>query len=55
MAKDTSLRICKAKFELLTKREHLDMIGAVRGGECSVYEIRKFTAHNKYLPNYDSS
>ena len=56
MAKEASLRICKAEVELLTEREHLDMIeGAVRGGVCSVYEMRKFTANNKYLPDYDSS
>ena len=56
MAKEASLRICKAEVELLTEPEHLDMIeGAVRGGVCSVYEMRKFTANNKYLPDYDSS
>ena len=56
MAKEASLRICKAEVELLTEREHLDMIeGAVRGGVCSVYKMRKFTANNKYLPDYDSS
>ena len=56
MAKQASLRICKAGVELLTEREHLDMIqGAVRGGVCSVYEMRKFTANNKCLPDYDSS
>ena len=32
MAKEASLRICKAKVELLTEHEHLDIIeGAVRG------------------------
>ena len=56
MAKEASLRICKAEVELLTEREHLDMIeGAVRAGVCSVYEMRKFRANNKYLPDYDSS
>ena len=56
MAKEKSLRICKAEVELITKREHLDMIeGAVRGGVSSVYEMRKFTANNKYLSDYDSS
>ena len=37
MAKEASLRICKAEVELLREREHLDMIegaGAVRGGVC---------------------
>ena len=28
---------------------------AVRGGVRSVYEMMKFTANNKYLPDYDSS
>ena len=56
MAKEASLRIFKAEVQLLTEREHLDMIeGAVRGGVCPVYDIRKFTANNKYLPDYDSS
>ena len=54
MAKEAS-RKCKAEVELLTEREHLDMIeGEVRGGVCSVYK-RKFTANNKFLPDYDSS
>ena len=56
MAKEASLRGCKAEIELLTECEHLDMIeGAVRGGVCSVYEMRKFTANNKYLTYYVSS
>ena len=56
MAKEASLRKCKAKVELLTEREHLVMIeGAVRGGVCSVYKMRKFTANNKNFPDYDSS
>ena len=56
MAKEASLRTCKAKLKLLTEREHLDMIGgAVRGGVCSVYEMRKFTTNNKNVPDYDSS
>ena len=56
MANEAYLRICKAEVEFLTEREHLDMIeGAVRGGVCSVYEMRKFTANNKCLPDYDSS
>ena len=56
LVKEASLRICKAEVELLTEREQLDMIEeAVREGVCSVYEMRKFTANNKYLPDYDSS
>ena len=56
MAKEASLRISKAEVVLLTEREPLDMIeGAVRGGVCSVYEMKKFTANNKNLPDYDYS
>ena len=56
IAKEASLRICRAEVELLTEREHLEMTeGSVRGGLCSVYEMRKFTANYKYLPDYDSS
>ena len=41
MAKEASLRICKAEVELLTEREHLDLIEpAVRGGVTSAYEER---------------
>ena len=56
MAKEASLRICKANVELLTEREHLDMIKpAIRGGVTSVFEIRRFTANNSYIPNHDST
>ena len=56
MAKEASLRICKAEVELLTEREHLDLIEpAVRGGVNSVYEERRFVANNCYLDNYDAS
>ena len=42
MAKEASLRICKANVELLTEREHLDMIEpAIRGGVTSVFESRR--------------
>ena len=55
MAKEASLRICKANVELLTEREHLDMIEpAIRVGVTSVYENRRFIANNQYIPNYDS-
>ena len=56
MAKEASLRICNDEVELLTGRENLDMIEVAKRGEvCSVYEMRKFTANKKYLPDYDSS
>ena len=55
MAKKVSLRICKANVELLTEREHLDMIEtAIRVGVTSVYENRRFIANNQYIPNYNS-
>ena len=55
MAKGASLRICKANIELLTEREHLDMIEpAIRGGVTSVYENRRFIANNQHIPNYNS-
>ena len=50
MAKVASLRICKAEVELLTEREHLDLIEpAVRGGVASVYEERRFVVNKCYL------
>ena len=56
MAKEASLRICKANFELLTEREHLDMIEpAIRGGVTSAFEIRRFTAKNSCIPNHNST
>ena len=56
MAKEASLRICKANVELLTERENLDMIEpAIRGGVTSVFESRRFTANNSYIPNHDST
>ena len=55
MAKEASLRICKSNVELLTEREHLDMIEPeIRGGVISVYENRCFISNNQYIPNYNS-
>ena len=55
MAKEASLRICKANVELLIERDHLDMIEpAIRGGVTSVYENRRIIANKKYIPNYNS-
>ena len=54
--KEASLKISKANFELMTEREHLDMIEPViRGGVKSVYEERHFVANNKYLSEYRPS
>ena len=56
MAKEASLRICKASVELLTERENLDLIEpAIRGGVTSVYENRRVIAKNQYFPNYNST
>ena len=49
MAKEASLKICKANIELTTEREHLDMIEpAIQGGVTFVYEGRHFVANNNY-------
>ena len=56
MAKEVSLKVCKANTELMTEREHLDMIEpAIRGGVTSVYEERHFVANNRYLSDYRTS
>ena len=55
MAKEASLRICKANVELLTEREHLDMMEPeTPGGVTSVYENQRFIANSQYIPNYSS-
>ena len=47
------LRICKAPIELLTQREHLDMVeNLIRGGINSVYSKRFAVANNNYLGNF---
>ena len=46
----------KANIELMTEREHLDMIEpAIRGGVTSVYDERHFVSINKYLLEYRPS
>ena len=56
MAKEASLKKCRANNELMTEREHLDIIEqAIRGGVTSVYEERHFVANNKYLSDYRPS
>ena len=56
MAKEASLKICRANIELMTEREHLDMIEpAIRGEVTSVYEERHFFANNKFLSDYRPS
>ena len=54
MAKEASLRVRKVNVELLTEREHLDMIEpAIRSGVTPIFESRRFTANNSYFPNHD--
>ena len=56
MTKEASLRNCEANVELWTEREHLDMIEpTIRGGVTSVFESRRFTANNSYIPNHEST
>ena len=49
------LKTCKAPIELLTQREHLDMVeNLIRRGISSVYSKRLAVANNKYLENFDA-
>ena len=53
---DAMLKTCKAPIELLTQREHLDMVeNLIRGGISSVYSKRLAVANNKYLDNFDAT
>ena len=55
MAKEASLRICKANVELLTERYYLDMVEpAIHAGFTSEYKNRRFE-NNQYFSNYNSS
>ena len=50
------LKTCKAPIELLTQREHLDMVeNLIRGGISSFYSKRLAVANNKYLDNFDAT
>ena len=56
MAKETSLKICKANIELMIEREQLDIIEpAIRRGVTSVYEERHFVANNNFSSDYRPS
>ena len=51
---DAFLKKCRADIELLTEREHLEMVeDMIRGGVSSVFEKRFFKANNQYLDNCD--
>ncbi|XP_075259949.1 uncharacterized protein LOC142351664 [Convolutriloba macropyga] len=50
---DAMLKICKPDLELLTEREHLDMVeNLIRGGVSSVFAKRLCKANNKFMPDY---
>ena len=50
LAVDAFKRICNADIELLSEREHLEMVeNMMRGGTASVFEKRKFNANNPYM------
>ena len=52
---DAMLKTCKVHIELLTQREHLDLVeNLIRGGISSVYSKRLAVANNKYLENFDA-
>ena len=50
LAGDVFKRVCKADVELLTDRDHLDMVEKMmRGGTASIFEKRQFTANNRQM------
>ena len=56
LAGNAFLKICRANSQLLTNREHLEIVeNMFRGGLASVYDERYFKANNKYMENYDSA
>ena len=56
LAADAFLKICRANIQLLTNREHLEIVeNMIRGGLASVYDERYFKANNKYMENYNSA
>ena len=56
LAGDAFLKICRANIQLLTNREHLEIVEKmIRGGLASVYDERYFKANNKYMENYNSA
>ena len=50
LAGDAFKRVCKADVELLTDRDHLDMVEKMmRGGTASIFEKRQFTTNNRQM------
>ena len=48
LAGDAFLKICRANIQLLTNREHLEIVeNMIRGGFASVYDEHYFKANNK--------
>ncbi len=53
---DAYLKLCDARIELITNREHLEIAENLkRGGVASVFSNRFFQANNKLLDNYDET
>ena len=51
---DTFLKKCRADIELLTDREHLEMVeNMIRGGVASVFDKRFFKANNRYVAEHN--
>ena len=51
---DAFLKHCKADIELLTDREHLEMVeNMVRGGVASVFDKKFFKANNRYVAEHN--
>ena len=56
LAGDAFLKICRANIQLLTNREHLEIVeNMIRGGLASVYDERYFKVNSKYIENYDTA
>ena len=51
---DAFLKHCKADIELLTDREHLEMVeNMIRGGVASVFDKKFFKANNRYVAEHN--
>ena len=51
---DAFLKPCKADIELLTDREHLEMVeNMIRGGVATVFDKKFFKANNRYVAEHN--
>ena len=51
---DAFLKKCQADIELLTDREHLEMVeNMIRGGVASVFDKKFFKANNRYVTDHN--